>query len=337
MKDQAEQPREALPETVSKQPKQKSSCPQQYIIWLSGILAVLAFGLAGITLYSAIHLKQQIETTHAQYLDLIRQTQQQADEKLRLMQKTLKTRFKALQENIHALSQSAQNNTQDWHILKARDYLQLAAFNTAFYNNPATTIALMEKANQLLESVPNTSIQTIRQHLEEAITTFKAATPPNQDDLLNQLTMLQSMTAKLKLKTNVTLSTPINTSPDKSDANWQARLKNNLKRFEQFIIIRHDATNAMQILSPLHQTILEDTLWLDFQMAQWATMQKNTRLYEQVLHHAEINIQRYALQNDPTTHAMLNTIAELKKTAIIPTQWDKKALLELNAYLKGLS
>lgn len=338
MKDDIGHNDDVLPaEPATKQPNPpscaKSSCMRHYFVWLPMLLAGLALGMSAITLYGALCLKQRLHVAHIQLLQRIETVQQYAEKRIQTTHQTLKTQVDTLQKNINTLSHTTQYHTQDWQIVKARDYLQLAQFNTELYDNPATTRTLLEKANQLLAAVPETRIQTIRSHLEESISTFSAATPPNTQNVFNQLAILQSQTEKLKLNTLPSFAAA--TATKSEGTSWQARLKQTLTTFKQFIVIRHNINNTTQILSPLHHTILEDTLGLDFQMAQWAIMQKNTRLYQQALNHAEKNIQRYALLSDDTTRAMIETIDTLKKISIIPPRWDEKALLELNDYLKS--
>ncbi len=86
---------------------------------------------------------QQQQTDNKARLDAalqdVNQQQAQADNRLTAIQKTLSS---ALQERWY------QNN--EWLLLKARYYLELAGINAHWSDNPQTTIALLQQADDLL-------------------------------------------------------------------------------------------------------------------------------------------------------------------------------------------
>ncbi len=211
-----------------------------------------------------------------------------------------------LQNEVHSLTQQFQANLRqqtyrpdDWVLLKARFYLELAQVNSHWSDDQSTSIALLQQADSFLKTLSDQGIVPIREEITKVILQLQALP---QNDVVNLLSQIQAIEA---LITNLPPQEPhvlgINdastTTPVGKEATWKERLQRSLKSLEKLVVIRRDDDTVQLPLSPLHQTLIRDLISMNLQEARWAILQNNNDIYHLALKHALEAITRNFTRN----------------------------------------
>ena len=116
-------------------------------------------------------------------MKLIKVKQNQIDS-----QKQIETKTNSMQQSQNALQSKLDNlnkqlqiamnqrlyQNQDWLLLKARYYLELAQMNTHWSDNYNAAISLLQQADKLLEQLSSPKIFDVRQAIAKEISQLKA-------------------------------------------------------------------------------------------------------------------------------------------------------------------
>lgn len=298
---------------------------------VTGLVALLALSLA---IY-AIYQNRQI-TSQKNHIDRMSQQQQEISSQLMAMQQSLQqtqttvaTRMDALHQQMHTALKQRLYQQQDWSLLKARYYLELAQINAHWSDDAQTTVALLEEADQLLQTLSDQRLYPVRQAIAKEIAQVKAIPPIDVAGILSQLDAAQTLA--LQLPTRHNLPTPADkvNDPKASDSMWQQRMQQSLGLLEKLVIIRHHAQQTQGMLSPLHQSLVRENLSMDFQEAQWAVLQKNAKVYQQSLVHALQQIKRNFDNKAIATQTLVKQLEDLQKTLLEAPQPELQQALPL--------
>ncbi|MDX1838712.1 hypothetical protein DIZ81_12740 [Legionella taurinensis] len=298
-------------------------------------LSFAALGVAALSLILAWYAlsesrqfneeKQRLQTA----FETLSQEQQSHVQQLNQLQQQLKSAQTRLQErltelNTHVNTAMAQRlyQKQDWVLLKARYYLELAQINAHWTDNQATTAALLQQADELLKTLSDQRIYEIRQAIAKEIADVKSSPTLDIAGLMSQLDAAQSLVSKLPIKQSIS-SPSANTLPAAQQGTpsaWRERLRESLNLLEKLVVVRHQTDDIRPILSPLHQALLRESIRMNLQEAQWALLQNNEQVYQQSLAQALKDIHRTFEKKAPATQSLVNELHALKQTALNPAR-----------------
>lgn len=272
------------------------------------------------------HLADENKTLMAQVEDLgqnqsnIQDQLTEKENKIREQQRELQSRIDSLNKELQVAMQQRLYQNQDWLLLKARYYLELAQINTHWSDNFNASVSLLQQADKLLSQLNAPQIFEIRQIIAKEIAQLKAMPPIDIPGLLSQLDAAQLSVSNLTIqspleKNNATGQTEL---PQSSNAStWKSRLKDNLKLLEQLVIVRRTDEQIKPLMSPLFESALKESIRLNLQEAQWAILNNNTEVYQLALKQASSNIKRIFDEQAPETLALLKQISELQNIKLI--------------------
>ncbi|KTD44791.1 uroporphyrinogen-III C-methyltransferase [Legionella parisiensis] len=323
--------------TVSTSPSEKTKpkgnspvCHNKYLIFvLSIIVSFVALGIAAYTLFLNKQLHAQLSeaqnnfSTHLQQLE---QKQDQAQELINAktnnaeeIQKQLQTKFESLSKQLqNAMSQKFYQN-QDWLLLKARYYLELAQINAHWSYGVDSTVVLLEQADQLLKQLNGPKILEIRQAIAKDIAQNQALPSVDIAGLLSQLDAAQhsinDLSIPLPISENVT-STGNSTTPTSNSLTWRTHIQNSVNILEKLVVIRRHDQEIKPLLSPALEAILKEKLRLNLQEAQWAILNNEPSVYQLVLKQAIDSLKMNFNANMPKTAALIKKLTELQQKNI---------------------
>ncbi|AWN72633.1 uroporphyrinogen-III C-methyltransferase [Legionella anisa] len=331
--EQIQKAKKAVNTTPNEKTKSKSNspvCKNKYLIFvLSFILAFVALGVAAYTLFLNKQLHDQLSetqnnfSTHLQQLEEKHdQTQAQINAKTNNaeeIQKQLQTEFESLSKQLqNAMNQKFYQN-QDWLLLKARYYLELAQINAHWSNGVDSTIALLKQADQLLKQLNDPKILDIRQAIAKDIAQTQALPSVDIAGLLSQLDAAQSSINDLSIPLPVNehlTSTENTTTPANNSPTWRDRLQNSMNVLEKLVVIRRHDQEIKPLISPAFEAILKEKLRLNLQEAQWAILNNEPFVYQRVLKQAIDSLKMNFNANTPNTAALIKKLTELQQTNI---------------------
>jgi uroporphyrin-3 C-methyltransferase len=292
-------------------PTQKKS-PTPYLAIGALLLAVIALLCAGFTIYHNMFVAQERQAIQAE-INTIKQQQDEQNTTLTYKMSVFKRQQKKLQQAYLNLNKSLENavqqssfQNQDWLLLKARYYLELAQINAHWSANLATTQALLEQADIILAETTEQKIFSVRQAIAEEISQIKTLPKVDTSGILSRLDAAQNTVLNIPIK-------GVNTNPTQernfqNDTTWKARFRNSLSQLQKLVIIRHHDEDIVPLLSTEQASLIRENIRLNLQEAQWAVLQQDEAIYQLTLKQAIANIKRSFEVNAENTRSLLQQL-----------------------------
>jgi uroporphyrin-3 C-methyltransferase len=329
---------------LKKEPKKWA---QQWFYFIVSLIAIGAFILALNANYQQLVTQK---STHRQQenmmtkFDSLSKHQQQINiqltkttKKFNQLKQIIDEQIGMQNKNLQDFLQQHRYQKQDWLLLTARHYLETAQINANWTDNPQTTKVLLQQADELLQDVSQQQVLVIRQTIAKSITQINALPIVDRAGLLSQLDAAQSLLSQLPINQSPVMLSTDNTptSPDNTALSWRIKLHESWHLLEKLIIVRHDSNNEPPIFSPLHQSLLRESIRMNLQAAQWAILQNNTVIYQQSLTEALSGIRRIFNNKIANTTALIDQITQLQHVTIISKKPNVDApLLMLNQLIE---
>ncbi|ASQ45049.1 uroporphyrinogen-III C-methyltransferase [Legionella clemsonensis] len=315
------------------------------IVLLAVLLALIALIFA---IYSLHMNKQSVmkaeKETHSLTAEFNRLKQQQMQaqslttsvETLTKAQTELQRQLQAIDQELRTAMQQRLYQREDWNLLKARYYLELAQINAHWSNDQQTSIALLKQADALLSSLSEQPVFTVRQAIAQEITQLQATPRVDIAGLLSQLDAAERNLSNLPLKQP--LGKTQNKAEAKKKTSWREHLQQSLNSLGDLIVIRRHDEAIEPLLSPLQQSLLEEVIRLNLAEAQWALLHNNPKVYQIALTKSINTIKRAFDEKAPATQTIihqLETLQQQKLDVAKPTL--DKALPLLNQLIENKS
>ncbi|CEK11772.1 uroporphyrinogen-III C-methyltransferase [Legionella hackeliae] len=310
---------------------------------LSSALAIIALICAVYSLQTNKQLAAQAtQEAHTLSTKLNNLKQQQLDtqsigasvESLDKSQSELQSHLKALDQELRTAMQQRLYQKEDWLLLKARYYLELAQMNAQWSNDQQTTIGLLQQADALLSALSEQPVFAIRQAIAQEISHLKTQPKLDIAGLLSQIDAIQNNVSALPLKQPLakaqTKTTPGQTSQ------WREQLRESINSLGNLIVIRRHDEAVEPLLSPLQHSLLEETIRLNLEEAEWALLQNNPEVYQLALTKTIKTIKRVFDEKAPATQAIIQQLQNLQQQKLILAKPKlDKALPLLNQLIKN--
>lgn len=288
-----------------------------------GLISLLALILA---IYAAYNGSQSADKSVESEVQAIRQNVSQMNQQL-IEQQDWQTTQQGVQakqqQTVEELEKSLQTalhqrfyQKQDWLLYKARYYLELAQINSHWSDNQQTTLALLQEADSILQTINDQKIFVVRQSLAQEMSQLKALPVIDVAGILSQLDSARQAVTNLPLQ-GVTDNQPVQnntaqTTPAGSTS-WRSQLHKTAGFLKSLVVVRHHETEIQPLLSPLHQAMVRESLRMALQQAQWAVLQHNDAVYQQTLNQALEDISHSFDTQASGTKALISQIQELQK------------------------
>lgn len=291
---------------------------------LSLIVAISAIGIALYTLSFNKNIKNKLLEENKSLiaeLEQLKEKQTTFQDQIATKADNMEQNQSALQKKVNHLNKALQTamtqqlyQNQDWLLLKARYYLELAQINTHWSDNYNATIALLQEADQLLSKIATPKIFDIRQTIAKEIAELKATSTTDIAGLLSQLDAAQITVSNLTIQSTIDESQPAEETQTTSNPSaWHSRLQESVNLLEKLITVRRNDENFKPLISPLFESILRESIRLNLQEAQWAVLNNNSAVYQLALKQALMNIKRTFNEKSPSTNALLKQLAQLQQ------------------------
>ena len=293
---------------------------QKIILLLLALISLIAFVLSLSVNFKLWQLQNQ-KTYFDEGLNKLKQQQSNMDMQLSSMKENMEDMLHESQKKITALNTNLQSalserlyQKQDWLLLKARHYLELAQVNAHWGDDPKIAIALLQQADSILQELTLQQIFPIRQVIAKEIVQLQGLTSVDIPGILSQLDAAQGLVSKLPVVDDHATVNQQKTNQPVSG--WQSRWQQSMSFLEKLIVIKHYDDDIEPALSPIHKAVLRDNIRMNLQEAQWAVLQNNIELYQQSLSRAVQNIKRIYEKDTPVTQTLLKQIQTLQQKTL---------------------
>lgn len=333
----------AAPKTTNPPPtvKPKSLMTAGTVIIALGALATSIYTLSlNQQLQNQLTAKNNQLTAQLEKLDQKQEkTQDQIDNKIAAKTNTIEETRLALEAKFDALNKQLQNamnqrlyQTQNWQLLKARYYLELAQINAHWSKSFGATIAMLQQADQLLQQVNDPKIFAIRQAIAKDIAQLQALPKIDVAGLLSQLDAAQNSLNNLNVPSILGERKPEITSPDAMQSNisvWRLRLQDSMSLLSKLVVIRRNDEDIKPLISPAFEAILKENIHLNLQEAQWAVLAHNPQVYKLVLTQALTTLKKNFNEGSQNTVALIKALTKLQQVQLTQAKPEIGAALPL--------
>jgi uroporphyrin-3 C-methyltransferase len=227
-------------------------------------------------------------------------------------QQALNDQFNALNKAFQSFKVQTQYGHEDWLLLKARYYLELAEIQQHWGNHVELIIALLEQADTVLSTINNASLFVVRQSIAKEITLLKIIPPFDLVGILSKLDAQQSAVDNLTMQVNLTIPTK-KSSKQSQDSSWRSQLKQSIHTLEKMVVIRHRDHDIQPLFSSLEIALFREHIRNNLQEAKWGLLQHNAAVYNLALAQAIKNVKRFFDAQAENTLAFIQELNHLKK------------------------
>ncbi|MDP1603114.1 MAG: uroporphyrinogen-III C-methyltransferase [Legionella sp.] len=317
-----------------KKTSMRASCRYNNVIF--PLIAVIALLLAGFASYQSwqlhnLQLQQKIDTLQAQQSATGSQFSA-IDKSLQDAELKLQTRVNDLNKNLQTALKQRLYQKQDWLLLQARYYLELAQINAHWSKDQKTTTALLQEADGVLQGMSMQELLPVRQAIATEISQIKARPVVDITGLLSQLDAAQSLISDLPIKQSV--SDPEAThqkAKTTSSSTWRNTLNDSVDLLQKLVVIRHHDGDIQPILSPMHQALLRENVRMNLQQAQWAVLQNNAAVFDYSLTNAIKEIEKTFEKSAKNTQSLIEQLQALQQIKLnVPVPALNRSLKLLN-------
>lgn len=324
--------------TAKDQPKNcsRSLRTSSLIPKLSFIFALGALLIAGYALYMNVELVKHSNdknTSLSNKIQLLAEnkgnSQQQIDDlknNSTQAQTLIQNKLDNLSKQLHQTRNQKADPSEEWLLLKARYYLELAQINTHWSKNFDATMTLLQQADQVLARFNDPKVFKIRQVLAKDIALLQALPQLDRAGILSQLDALQENIHDLSITLPANKKQPIINSEQSS---WRMRMQESLDLLDKMVVIRRHDQEIKPLLSPELEALLKETLKLNLQEAQWAVLYSNSAVYQLALKQVIQNIKDNFNVSTENTASLLKKLHQLQQYNLTPTTPELGAALPM--------
>lgn len=322
-------PVEEKTDSTEVSPNKKPSCTP-CITKITLLIAFIALAITGYNYYCGMHFSKENKELIAQVQQLKQEqknVEQDLNKKASLLEnnhQTLETKISDFSKQVQAMRQKG-NQSQDWLLLKARYYLELAQINAHWMDNSndKSTEVLLQQADITLGQMNAAELFKIRQIIAKELLQLKTASHLDMPGLLSQLDALQTSIGQLHLQKTLSLQADLVNSADKASttgptvSNWKTQFNNSLDILGKLVVVRRSDEEIKPLLSPIFESLLKESLRINIQEAQWAIINRNPVAYQLALKQAIGTLQRGFSKQLSNTSTLIQQLKDLEKINLV--------------------
>lgn len=320
----------------------EQSPPTQRRIWsklgtLLFCLALLAIAISMI--YLEIEQKHRNTSLEQKINDFSLQMAQN-NSAINELQQTV-TQIQQATEKSQALSQQQEQLVKEWEAAQKGDLLRWqvaeAQYLTKLANdllqltgNAQSALALLERADKVLQGQEDAKLFEIRKSLSQAIAELKLLPVMDVTGLYLQLEALNQQInqlplphAPLQANNPPPLTTQTTVLPW-----WQRALDRAWQNLQKIVIVSRTGSGAPPLVLPEEKMFLYQNIHAQLGNAMWAVLHRNAVVFQSSLDKAAQWIQTYFDSASPLTKNMLQSLSALKAMNIEPPKGDLSSTLQ---------
>lgn len=261
---------------------------------------------------------------------------------LEQLQVSNETKLEALNQRLSQSLSNQQNLSADWALIKARHCLELAAINQLWGQDTASTIALLNQADQLIASLNRNDTTFVRQAIADERTALLAIEPLDINGIASTIESVLKAIEPLKpysLSLPASSEQPKNTTTEASDQHrWKTNLQKAIAALRALVVIRNSDDAIALSMNPTYRSLQKASIRMSLMAAEAALIQRQTLLFQQAIQQAEIAIQQAFDMKNQSTISIINQLDSIKKIDLnIPKPSLDASLQQLNQLIDSNS
>lgn len=289
------------------------SLKKLWSLLILGLVAIVAGMIFTIEMYRSLRTitenNKQLDTQVKQLtsrLDHATQITAQAMQHLR-------NDIEHLNQTLAKFKQPQEKTSDDWLLLSARYYLELANAHSMAMSNPELTIMLLQEAREQLSTLDDSALEPTRMAIENDIASQQALMSTDTRSVLQKIQAVKSSLNQLSFSKPTAM---VKNPSDTISPSWQTQLKDAMEQLQKIVVIQHheDAFQPTSLLS--HDPMAKHAAQLALEEAEIALLQRNSDLYQWSINRAIQIIQNSFDQHQDDTQSALKELSALKDISI---------------------
>ncbi len=251
--------------------------------------------------------------------------------KLKILTKQVNENFQQILATNKSVQASYGNKQETWHLAEADHLMRAANIQLQTSRNVRGAMQLLRQANEVINSINDYSLFSVKKGLEEDIATLSGAAVFDTTGI-----WLQLNAAMVQVKT-LPLLTPENSDADKVLPNNQREIVKNNDKYagwfkyigkalqdswhffsSQFYLRKHDNKHPVMLLSSKDEFLLKQKLQLMLAQTQQALLISDVTIYKKSLENVLHWINVYFRNNSPEAKSLLAKLTYLTSLDIVP-------------------
>lgn len=310
-----EQPHNPQTESATELSTKKTdpACKKRKLIpMLSPIIACGAILAALYNYQTSTEMQQRLLKKNQEFAQELKQLQAQQE----AQQDSITQQLTQLNQKTQQALRDNTSQSQDWLLLKARYYLELAQINAHWSRDPQSTIELLQQSDILLMQMHDPNLFNIRQVIAQELTQLKERQPQDLVGLLSQLDAVHTGITQLSIPTPNFVDLKKNNETGttiKNGSTWKEQLHNSLNMLSQLVVVRHHDEDINPFLTPFYEALVKESIALNIQEAQWAAINQDAAIYQWALQQITQNIKAHFSSQASNTLLLLKQVEQLKQ------------------------
>lgn len=284
---------------------------------------------------------QTLAKPNAQVLALMQQ-QTKLKHKLKAFE-SLPAQQKQLNDRVTML---AQRDPEHWKIAEANYLIKMAGRKLWLEQDALTAVALLKSADEQIDAIKDPALLPVRKALARDIASVSAIKNVDLSGTALKLDEMIYSLNTLPLNHNETKNSKVSSKSDKqltnSVADWRSNLAKTWQALtEDFITVRHRATDVLPLLSPEQKWYLVENIRSKLLQAQLALYRHDEVGYQNSLKMVRDWVDQYYDLSDPSVEHMINGLDAMMKLKLdninIAAFQSSPLLMQLTAHGNMLS
>ena len=212
-------------------------------------------------------------------------------------------------------------NLNKWYVAEAQYLVKLANDHLEFTHNTTMALILLQRADQVLHNLQDSSVLDIHKSLAEKIADLQQQPKVDVTGLYLALVALNKQLDQLQLPASPLKASqqPIVPVAESTNATWwQRALDQSWQALQKIVIVRNNTKNVLPLVMPEEKIFLYQNLHAQLEEAMWGALHRNMDVYKTSLARAIEWTTLYFDQEAPTTQSMLQNLNKLQEVNIQP-------------------
>lgn len=327
--EQQEQPSTATSDTsvAQSQPVKRSGGVFTLLLAWFNFIALLVLAVGGYWFWQQWQ-NQQLTQVSQQQIQELKQTQSQQQQTVssaltqqqKQIEQQLQPLLEANQIQQQKLQQLASRRPNDWLLAEADYLVKMAGRKIWLEKDLATSVQLLQAADQRLQSMADPSLLPVRQLIHQDIQRLKQVNPVDTQQLALTLLALVEQSRNLPLAM-IKLPEAAEQTQDndlsQSAGDWQQNLKKSWQQFaDSFITVKRRTEAVKPLMSAQQQWFSRQQLQYYLLQAQQALLSNQSDLYQQALQQAITQLELDFDLSTPSVQAVNQQIQQLTQQNI---------------------